>query len=435
MISAKHKNICVVGDDDQSIYSWRGAKPKNIINFDKNYRGATVIRLEENYRSVNSVLKASNALISNNEDRVGKTLWSSKGEGEPFYVIAAEDGSEEAERVVGKIKRAVKENGSGFSNHAILFRTNGQTRIFEEELRVERLPYVVIGGQSFFDQKEVRDMLAFLSVISNPDDENSLLRIINVPARSLGSKSIERLVSFSIEKRMPLFEALGRADEIKELNAGAKKGAESLYNALSRGRKMAEDKNFSGLVSELIKDINYQAEVEHLFDDPLTISSRVSSAYEVGDSLSEYANRNSGADLSSFLQDTALFGREQDSDKDKELAKNAIKLITLHSSKGLEFPHVYLVGMQEGILPHKNSVDMGDISEERRLAYVGITRAQLSLTLSYSKTVTSRGKTSKIKPSRFFEEIPQELLDYSDRKVQQEKVLSHIEAIRAALEK
>ncbi|MHC4873151.1 MAG: ATP-dependent helicase [Planctomycetota bacterium] len=433
LLSKKTSNLCVVGDDDQSIYSWRGAMPKHIINFDKTFKNTTVIRLEENYRSVNSILKASNALIAANEDRVGKTLWSGKGEGDPIYLIEAEDNQEEAERVVGRIKRSISE-GRRSQDHAILFRTNGQTRAYEAELRANHMQYVVIGGQSFFDFKEVKDIMSYLAVVANPRDENSLLRIINTPARSLGNKSIEQLTSFSIREKVTILDSLGRADEIEELTKGAKAGAKQLYSIFDKCIKQVKKKKTDQLVDNIIKETGYIREVEHLYDDAMDVSARINMAYEVDDSLKEYLSKNKSAKLHDFLQEASLFSKEEDKDKDKKVEADAIKLITLHSAKGLEFPHVYLIGMQEGLIPHKNSMEFDDVSEERRLAYVGLTRAQETLTLSYAKSRSFRGKTTEMKPSRFLAEIPEELLDKRDKKVKKDEVRSKIKSIMKALE-
>ncbi len=432
ILAKKYNNICVVGDDDQSIYSWRGAKPKHIINFDKIFKNTTVIRLEENYRSVNTILKAANALIAENEDRVGKTLWSNKGEGKPIYLIEAEDVVEEAERVIRMVKRSV-ENGNKPQNHAILFRTNGQTRAFETELQAQKMKYVVIGGQSFFDFKEVRDILSFLAVIANPQDESSLLRIINIPSRNLGNKSIERITEYSIKNQITILDALGKAGEIIGLTARAQAGASQLYSLLKAGIKQVEGKNYDNLVEMIIKGVEYHREVEHLYDDSFDVSSRLSMAYEVGDSLKRFMAKNKDSDLSDFLQELSLFSKD-DNDKEKKAEANAIKLITLHSAKGLEFPYVYLVGMQEGLIPHKNSVEFAEIAEERRLLYVGITRAQERLTMSYSKGKSSRGSSTIVKASRFLKEIPEELFDNSDKKLKKEEIKNKIKSIMKSLE-
>lgn len=428
----KHGNICVVGDDDQSIYSWRGAKPKHIINFSKTFPKSKVIRLEENYRSVNSILKAANELIAINEDRVGKTLWSKKGDGNPIYLIEAEDNQEEAERVIERIKNSI-DQGNKPGSHAILFRTNGQTRAYETELRANRLPYVVIGGQSFFDFKEVRDITSYLSVISNPQDENSLLRIINVPSRNLGTKSVEQLTEYSLKNNVTILEALGQADEIDGMAKASVESSKRLFEMFQQCIGLCKNRESKQLVEKIIKDTNYAKEIDHLYDDAMDISSRMEMAYEVGDSLSEYFSKNSSAELHDFLQETSLASKEDENDKDKKISADSIKLITLHSAKGLEFPHVYLIGMQEGLIPHKNSID-DDVSEERRLAYVGLTRAQETLTLSFAKAKTFRGKTSKMEPSRFLAEIPQELLDKSDKMVKKEDVRNKIRSIMKALE-
>jgi superfamily I DNA/RNA helicase len=432
LLSAKHGNLCVVGDDDQSIYSWRGARPRNIVQFETHFPGATVVRLEENYRSVESILKAANALIAKNEVRVGKTLWSRLGAGDPVAILEAEDEEEEAERVVKRIFRAI-DGGDRPGEHAILLRTNAQTRGFEEHLRAYRLPYVVIGGQSFYDRKEVRDVLAYLTAADNPAAEAALRRIINVPARGLGPKSVERLVGAARGRNRPLGRILPEAANMTDLPRSAREGAVELDRILARIRQRAQAGEWAGLVDGLLRETGYAGEVESMYDDPLTVSSRLDAARDVGRSLETFRQRNPEAGLSDFLQEAALV-RDADTERDKKAAADAVRLITLHSAKGLEFPHVVLAGMQEGMLPHKNAVEDGDVSEERRLAYVGFTRARQTLTVSYARSRTIRGRTQPAKPSRFLEEIPPELLDRSAGGDARQEAAQRLRAMRQSLE-
>lgn len=431
-LAAHHGNICVVGDDDQSIYSWRGAQPKNIVEFDRHFKGAKSIRLEENYRSTNTILKAANALISNNEVRVQKSLWSHLGEGNPISLFTAEDSGDEAERVVHKIQNLV-ENGTKPKDHAILVRTNAQTRPFEDELRARNIPYVVIGGQSFFDRKEVRDVLAYLSVIANPDDDTALIRIINTPARGIGTGTLEKLGTLAATEKVPLISMLRNIDNVGGVPAAAVRGAKGLTAFFDRFTQRAQGKNWNGLVRDMLEDLHYGDEINHAYDDALVRAARYNNAIDVDESLKTYLERDDGHDLSSFLQDTMLTGREQESGKSDKIEQDAVRIITLHSAKGLEFPYVYLAGMQEGLLPHKNSTEHDDIAEERRLAYVGITRAQRQLTLSHAKRRSDRGKYIDIKPSRFLKELPAELLDNMSRMADKADILTRLKAMTAQL--
>ncbi|MHC4883588.1 MAG: ATP-dependent helicase, partial [Planctomycetota bacterium] len=431
-LAEKHRNLCVVGDDDQSIYAWRGARPQNIIHFDRTYPDAKVVRLEENYRSTNTILEAANHLIGHNEDRVGKTLFSGLGRGDAIDVIEAEDLQVEAETIVARIRKSLKDGLTQPQDHAILLRTNGQSRNFEEELMAENLPYIILGGTSFFDRKEVRDVLGFLGVAANSADDGSLLRIINIPSRGFGTKSVEALSRYAQRQHLALSRALEHAEEIEGLPPPARKGAKRLVQTLERCRAWAEKRDPS-LVDRLLEALDYQQEIEHLYEDPLEQASRMNIAREVGTSLNEFLERNPHMGLSDFLSATTLGEVDNNNEKDKEIERKAIRLITLHSAKGLEFPHVYMVGMQEGMLPHQNSVDTGDISEERRLAYVGITRAQEKLSLSYASQRVFRGRPIKLKPSRFLDELPKELLVETGRAVAPSKNLDYIQSIRSTL--
>ncbi len=433
LLAARHGNLCVVGDDDQSIYAWRGARPRNIVQFADRFPGATVIRLEQNYRSVNSVLRAANAVIANNEVRVGKTLWSALGDGEPIAILEADDPDDEAEQVVARIDRAVRD-GDRPGEHAILVRTNLQARAFEEELRVRKLPYVVIGGQSFYDHKEVRDVLAYLGVLANPWDDASFLRIVNTPARGIGETSIARLVDAATRHRRPVAEILDDDETLQALPAAARAGAGRLDAALRELRRRVRADSLDGIVADLIDRIAYAEETEHLYSDAVTAAARLDLARGVDDSLRRWRSAHPDGTLSDFLTEAALDRSQEEDADERSRAGNAVRLITLHSAKGLEFPHVVLAGLQEGILPHQNSLADGDVSEERRLAYVGITRAQRTLTLSYAKGRLVRGKVTPAEPSRFLDEIPPELLDRGATRNRRDVARDHLRAIREALE-
>lgn len=404
LLAQKWKNICVVGDDDQSIYSWRGAVPQNILDFPAKWFGAKTVYLEENYRSTNAILKTANAVIGNNTTRHAKTLWSSLGDGTPVRLLEMEEQEHEAEFIVDEIKRGIRDQKRRPADYAVIVRANAQNRPFEAALKAERIPYEVIGGQSFFDQKEVRDVLAFLAAVDNPDDDAALLRIINTPARNIGEKTIERLNEWSGQKRCTLSTALDRAHEIDGMPGVAVKACTEFAGQLRVWREKLQKEGPGQLVEAILRDTKYEQELEHLYDDPLMRAARMEAAYDVGESLRQAGERQ---DLSGFLQEAMLSWREKG---DKKREPDSVKLITIHSAKGLEYPVVYLPGIEEKILPHRNSEEEGTVEEERRLFYVAMTRARRELTLSWCKTRIMRGQNSPRVPSRFLAEIPPELL-------------------------
>ncbi len=431
LLAQKWKNICVVGDDDQSIYSWRGAVPENILNFHHKWAGAKVVYLEENYRSTNNILKAANAVIGNNTQRHQKTLWSSLGDGVEVRLLEMQDQQFEAEYIVNEIKRRIRDDNFKGSDFAVIVRANALTRTFEAELNLEKIPYEVIGGQSFFDRKEVRDILSYLSVVDNPDDDGSLLRIINTPARGIGEKTVEKLGSWAAAHSTNIMDALFKASEIGYLAPAAQQACLGFAAQIRRWRNIARTPAVDNLVETIIGDVDYHEEIEHLYDDPLMRSARMEIAYDVGESLRQGMKNGS---MSAFLQDAMLSWREK-SEKKKD--EESVKLITIHSAKGLEYPIVYIAGVEEQIIPHRNSEEEGTVDEERRLLYVAMTRARRELTLSRCINRLVRGKPSKRDPSRFLLEIPQELLKRESTKGldddEKEEVFASINAMLADL--
>lgn len=432
LLASHWNNLCVVGDDDQSIYGWRGAVADNILKFDQRFPKAKTVRLEENYRSVNSILKASNALIANNENRCVKTLWSSLGDGDPIRVWACNDQNDEAERIVSRIKNRLMEKTGKPDQFAIILRTNAQTRLFEEELRTARIPYTIIGGQSFYDFKETKDMLSYLTALANPRDDSALLRIINTPARGIGDKTIDSLSNWALQQNLPLSKALLRAGEAP-LSDKPQKACLAFAGQLRKWQGMARKGDLANLVETIIDESDYIHEVEGLYDDPLEQGARINMARDMGDTLRNFLSREPESGLIGFLQEAALWGKEDETAKEKEKNQGSVKLITAHSAKGLEFPYVYIAGMEEGLMPHKNSEEANTLDEERRLAYVALTRAQKELTLTYCRTRQSRGKGMQRTPSRFLTEIPPELLDRRDEEVAQKETIDAIRALRERL--
>jgi DNA helicase-2/ATP-dependent DNA helicase PcrA len=409
-LAAGHRNLCVVGDDDQSIYGWRGAEVAHILRFKQDWPEAKVVRLEENYRSTHEILHIANTLIAFNRQRHGKVLRAARRGGEKPGIVQAQDENDEAVRVVADIRSRLQQPGAQPRDFAILFRTNEQPRPFEIELRKGRLPYVLIGGQSFYDRKEVRDITAYLKVLVTPNDEAALLRIINTPARGIGQSTVATLLSVAVQAGKPLWEVLGDAANCDGVSPAAANAIERFRQLLESYRARLRDERPLAVVSELIQSIGYRDEIARLAKEPDEEQSRWQAVEEVINALSAYERKSERPELREFLDEITLSGRETERDKDSQLARNAIALMTLHSAKGLEFPQVYLVGMEEGLLPHhrsiKDDIEGGSsIDEERRLCYVGITRAQDRLTMTLALSRMKWGKPRPSTPSRFLYEL------------------------------
>jgi DNA helicase-2/ATP-dependent DNA helicase PcrA len=401
-----HRNLCVVGDDDQSIYGWRGAEVQHILSFQKDWPDAKIVRLEDNYRSTAAILNYANTLIAFNRLRHEKVLRAARPNGQRPRIMQLQDETEEAEQVVADIKRQLEEPGVRAKDFAILCRTNEQPRAFETELRRVKLPYILLGGMSFFDRKEIRDLLAYLKVIENPRDEPSLLRIINTPARNIGASTVKQLVSTATSKGKTVWEVLSEASTIG-INATAAEAVQKFKQLVLSLQKAKEKLAIAELVNEVIAETGYRREIDRQYPDPNDREARTASLEEIINAAASYEAHTKTPSLQEFLDDIALGGRDSSEDKENQLQNNAIALMTLHSAKGLEFPYVYMVGMEEGILPHKRSVEIeGDaIDEERRLCYVGVTRAQEQLTMSFALTRRKWGKPRETVPSRFLYEM------------------------------
>lgn len=408
-LAAKHRNLCVVGDDDQSIYGWRGAEVKHILNFRSDWSDAKVIKLEANYRSTTAILELANRLIAFNKTRHDKVLKAARAAGKPPRVLQFKSENEEAEQVTAEIKRILDQRMREPRDFAILFRTNEQPRVFETELRKAKLPYSLVGSQSFFDRKEVRDLLCYLKLVDQPKDEVSLLRIINTPQRGIGAKSVQALLNQAVSRGVPMWEVMHDASFVGGLPEGAKRGVGRLRGLIQRFQQESQAPNASlaELMRGLIVDLDYMRALERMYPSPEEAQSRQDSVEEVINAIAEYESQAKSPSLAGFLDDVALAGKEFGSPKEKEIQKNAISLMTYHSSKGLEFPIVYMVGMEEGILPHRRSLVEGldDVEEERRLCYVGVTRAQDELTFSLPLQRKKWGKARDTFASRFLYEL------------------------------
>lgn len=406
-IAREHRNLCVVGDDDQSIYGWRGADIKKILGFERDYKKAAVIKLETNYRSTEEILHAANRVIRNNPNRHEKTLRAHNGKGEPVRRFIAHDENEEAAGIVGEIRRLVRDENATLGEFAILFRTGPQARVFEAELRAENIPYTLVGGMSFFDRKEIRDLIAYLKLLVSPDDEVALLRVINCPPRGIGKASIDRILQHSSDTGISISEAFTNASGVAGVPASAVAACESFFQILGSLRERNVDIEI--LVKELVDAVGYSEEVDRSYSSPEQRVQRWGAVTEVMNFAENHRRRKKKlATVETFLHELALEANDDFTSEDKN-GRKTVTLMTLHAAKGLEYPRVYLVGMEEGILPHIRSVAEDTIDEERRLAYVGITRAREVLTMTRTRSRAVHGRRAPTMASRF-------LFEYGDAK-------------------
>jgi len=411
LLAKRHHNLCVVGDDDQSIYGWRGADISNILNFGNEYSGCRVIKLEQNYRSTGSILDAANSVIRNNPVRTDKALWTAAGQGRVIDLIVADNEEDEAAQVLESMLLEQFKGKLSWSDMAILYRSNAQSRVFEEKLRQERIPYIVIGGQQFYERKEVKDTIAYLKVIDNPSDEASLLRIINFPRRGIGDGTLLHLNQWSMEHGLPLFTALGRVRDISGISESSRKAVSAFHDMMSVVIAGFGKARMGEQVNALFNRLRIEDELYRTLNDAGQARKRIENIEQVVNSLAVFEERNPSGTLGTFLERISLMDEDKPSADDKGQGLNAVTLMSLHSSKGLEFSHVYLAGMEENLLPHKRSIEEDpNVAEERRLCYVGITRARRHLTISRCLARRKYGAFEKRAPSRFLTEIPEHLL-------------------------
>lgn len=404
LLADKYKNICVVGDDDQSIYRFRGATIENILSFENHYKGAKVIRLEENYRSTQNILDGANAVISHNKNRKGKTLFTRSGSGDKIVYKTVMSESEESQYIIDEIVKNVN-NGMKYSDHAILYRMNAQSRNLEVMLTKSGISHRIIGGHRFFDRKEIKDIVSYLAVINNPSDNVRLQRIINVPKRAIGDTMFANVLEIGAGLGMSAFEVCERADEFQKTSRSASK----LMNFTKMIRDFQECiENGMGLNDLLQEVLDVTKYLDYLQEEPETYEDRVNNIKELSSMFIKYEEESEDANLSEFLDDVALISDIDSYNEDED----AVVLMTLHSAKGLEFPVVFIPGMEEGIFPGNQSMfSEEDLEEERRLAYVGITRAKKKLYLISSQQRMLYGQTSRNMPSRFLREIPSSVID------------------------
>ena len=407
-LAAKYRNICVVGDDDQSIYKFRGANIRNILDFEKVYPDAAVIKLEQNYRSTQNVLDAANAVISNNQSRKEKALWTDKGEGNKIHFRQFENAFEEAEYIADDIAKKQKEKVVRYSDCAVLFRTNAQTRLVEEKFIIKGIPYDVVGGTNFYARREIKDLLAYLKTIENGRDDVAVRRIINVPKRGIGLTTVERVGEYADERNISFYDAIRETDQIVGLGKASAKIA-SFTTMIQAFRSKMEFYSLSELLKDVIETTSYIIELEASSEEDK--QARIENIGELVNKMVSFEESNPEGKLGDFLDEVALVA-----DIDHVVSDSGqVLLMTLHSAKGLEFPHVYIAGLEDGIFPSYMSIDADDpeaeIEEERRLAYVGITRAMEDLTLTCAKQRMLHGETRYNAASRFLKEIPPPLMD------------------------
>ena len=402
----RHRNLCVVGDDDQSIYGWRGADIRNILDFERDFPEAKIIRLEQNYRSTPTILKAANQVISQNPQRMPKELWSQKPTGVPLEWIEGKDEAEELELVARQIKIQVLRHGRSHSDYAILFRSNFQSRLIEETLRDSGIPYQIIGSTSFYERKEVKDALAYLRVIHNHSDEVSLHRIINYPRRGIGKTSLIQANYYCQLLRKPLFEICKQARQHSRIPTEAAMSMESFAQMILRYQQRFQQETLGEVLRDLLADVGLIYDLETQKIDPKTKEKRVGFVMELMRGLDRFVEQNPEKHLRDYLERVMLFTQN---DREEELVSNQVTLMTLHSAKGLEFPFVFLVGMAEGVFPNQRSLDESGEEEERRLCYVGITRAREELTMSMARRRKRYREEVSQTMSRFLSDIDSSL--------------------------
>lgn len=410
MLADKHHNICVVGDSDQSIYRWRGADITNILNFEGDYPEAQTIMLEQNYRSTANILNAANAVISLNTGRKPKNLWTDQGAGDEITVYQADSEHDEGYFVTGEIRKN-KNSGRKFADHAILYRTNAQSRVIEEILIKSDIPYQIVGGIKFYDRKEIKDLLAYLRLISNPDDDISLARVINVPKRGIGDTTVGKLAEEAARSGTSIFNVLGNLQGL-DINARTQALLGEFYIMISNLAGMVEYLSVTELTEKVLEMTQYKLELQR--EKTLESTARVENIDEFLSVTMDFEKRNEDKTLVSFLTDLALIADIDSMDKQDEQGNaapsDAVVLMTMHSAKGLEFPVVFIIGMEESIFPHSRALnDNDELEEERRLAYVGITRAEKQLFMTSARMRTLFGRTASNMPSRFLDEVPSEL--------------------------
>lgn len=417
LLVGDRNGLTVVGDDDQSIYAWRGAKPENLTRLQDDFINLKLIKLEQNYRSTSIILEAANHLIANNPHVFEKSLWSDLSVGENIRIIPTANDKAEAERVANEIVSHRLTTGGNYSDYAILYRGNHQARVVEMALQSAGLPYKISGGQSFFARSEIKDIMAYLRLLVNPDDDNAFLRIINVPRRKIGTTSLQQLAYFAAERKISLLHASSHIDMPQVVNTAAANALLSFSQWLQLLQQRVEQENALRVVEEMIDDLAYDAWLQQNSSSSAVAERRMQNVRYLIENVDWALQREQEEDIDATLKHAInrlilrdMLDQQQDDEED-----NSIQLLTLHASKGLEYPHVYMIGMEEELLPHRSSIELDNIEEERRLAYVGITRARRTLTMTFAKKRKQFGEVVDTSHSRFIDELPQERLHWVGR--------------------
>jgi DNA helicase II / ATP-dependent DNA helicase PcrA len=408
LLTSEHRNLAVVGDDDQSVYGFRGADITNILHFQDDYPDAHIVKLEQNYRSTQTILSAANAVVANNEGRKPKELWSECGTGDPVRVAELEDEHAEARYVASEIERLADE-GTARGEIAIFYRTNAQSRVLEDTLVRANVAYQVIGGTKFYERAEIKDALAYLTLLTNPADSVSFGRVVNTPRRGIGQTTVNRVLAHANTMGEPVMEIAAVPELVPGLGPAAVKALDRFASIIERLRELTEHSSVGDLLESVLQETGYVEALEA--ERTIEAQGRVENLQELVGVAREFDENWEGEHglpgLAEFLQQLSLYS-EQDALRD---AESTVTLMTLHNAKGLEYPVVFMIGCEEGVFPHSRSIDEGNLEEERRLCYVGITRAERHLYLTYARTRSLFGSRSYNMPSRFLDELPAELTD------------------------
>ena len=410
-------NFTVVGDDDQSIYAWRGARPENLAILQTDYPSLKVVKLEQNYRSTGRILKVANELIAHNPHDFDKALWSDKGYGEPIRVISCRNEDAEAERIATEILQFQLQNQATFKDFAILYRGNFQSRLIELKLQTYKVPYKINGGQSFFGRTEVKDIMSYLKLLLNPADDNAFLRIVNIPSRGIGAATLEKLINYAKMRGVSLIAACQEIGLEQVMSGASLANVQEFGSWVDHLAEQAEREDPIAAVQQMIRDMEYQDWLLQTSSGPPMAEKRMGNVEILVDSLKtsleKAIEKNEGADMGDAVARLVLMDilerQEEEDDSDR------VQLMTLHAAKGLEYPHVFMMGMEEDLMPHRNAIDEGNVEEERRLCYVGITRARETLTMTMARKRKQFGEVMETTPSRFLDELPESDLEWEGR--------------------
>jgi superfamily I DNA/RNA helicase len=426
LLALPQNNIMVVGDDDQGIYSWRGAEIENILSFSTKYKKCVTVILDKNYRSTHQIFAGAHSVVANNRVRKHKVITAVAGEGDPIMHYKGDDEEDEAVWIAEKIAEHNEHTSYGYSDHAILLRTNAMMRIYEEELRRKRIPYEVSGAMSFYERKEIKDIIAYLRFFANPDDELSMMRVLKVPNKGITPTSLEHLDELAALRRMSLWDAMLRHNEVDKITDLQHTIIASFIDLFKKFTDKFAAQSIAITVRELLQETGYLAHMQKAYKDDDTYKMRMENIEEIlhGIEYYEHKFKKKKPTLAGYLQEVALLSSEENEDDDKK--KKGVTMMTLHKSKGLEFPVVFLAGLDKDYIPSPRAIEEGKVDEERRLFYVGMTRAQKRLYLTYPGTKVSRGKVKNVTPCPFLREIPEEFLDGKIGQKQDEEKMEYM---------